>query len=395
MSETTEQATELVDRAEIVNGEALVKYSKTEAQLAAMRQRFANVVFDLTTTKGDKEARAARLELVTLRTSLEKQRKAFKEPALTLGRKIDAEAARITGEIKALETPIDDQINADENRRAAEKAERERIEAERVAAHQAKLVAMRGCVARAHGLPSARIANGIAQVEAIVLGVTAWEEFAAEAATAKQETLAAMRTMFDSAKAREDEEARVEAQRQENERIAAENRVQAERLAEQQRVLEAKAAAIRAEQDAIEARRVEEVAKVQCEAEAKRSTGEAIKNAAAPAVESPAAPAVSADPAPAVSITAIPAAGVQITTAAPVAARVSPALPTESGARLTLGQINERLAPISITVAGLSELGFDPVEQIKSSRMYRESDLGAMCEALIQHLTTVADGVVA
>ena len=61
----------------------------------------------------------------------------------------------------------------------------------------------------------------------------------------------------------------------------------------------------------------------------------------------------------------------------------------------TLAQINERLAPISITVAGLSELGFDPVEQVKSSRMYRESDLGSICEALIQHLTTVADGVMA
>lgn len=59
---------------------------------------------------------------------------------------------------------------------------------------------------------------------------------------------------------------------------------------------------------------------------------------------------------------------------------------TDTGARLTLGQINERLAPVSITVAGLAQLGFEPVEQIKASRLYRESDLPAICEAISAHV---------
>ena len=49
---------------------------------------------------------------------------------------IDRDPQAITAEIVALETPIDEAIKADEARRAAEKAERERIEAERVAKHQ-------------------------------------------------------------------------------------------------------------------------------------------------------------------------------------------------------------------------------------------------------------------
>lgn len=63
-----------------------------------------------------------------------------------------------------------------------------------------------------------------------------------------------------------------------------------------------------------------------------------------------------------------------------------PMPPPDTGARLTLGQINERLAPVSITVAGLAQLGFEPVEQVKASRLYRESDLPAICKAISAHV---------
>ena len=62
----------------------------------------------------------------------------------------------------------------------------------------------------------------------------------------------------------------------------------------------------------------------------------------------------------------------------------------DNGARLTLGQINERLSPVSISVAGLHELGFDPVEQVKASRFYRECDLPAICKAISAHVLAAA-----
>ncbi len=67
----------------------IAEYSPTAAALAKLRQRFSNIAFDLSTTKGDKEARAARLELVRLRTSLEAKRKELKAPALERSRLID------------------------------------------------------------------------------------------------------------------------------------------------------------------------------------------------------------------------------------------------------------------------------------------------------------------
>jgi hypothetical protein len=410
MQTTIESSAELIDKAEINGDKVLVQYTKTEAALAELRKKYKDATFDLTTTKGDKEARAARLELVTLRGVLEKRRKEFKKPALEFGQKIDAEAARITAEIKALETPIDEQIVADENRRATEKAERERIEAERIAGHHQRLAVMRSCATRAHGLPSARIANGIAQVEAIMLGVTAWEEFAEDAATAKDETLTAMRAMFNTAKAHEDEQARVEAQRLENERIAADNRAAAERLVEQQRALDEQAAALQAKEAERERILAEEAARLEREAKAAQREKERQAEIAAAALLLVRQQAdVSQQGADAMAYGALGfvdngeaarnaiasgdlgMAGVNPLTPQQAASRILAArLPevkqSDNGARLTLGQINELLAPVSITVAGLASLGFDPVEQVKASRLYRECDLPAICAAISAHV---------
>jgi len=60
--------------------------------------------------------------------------------------------------------------------------------------------------------------------------------------------------------------------------------------------------------------------------------------------------------------------------------------PEDDGNRLTLTQLNERLSPVSINVAGLSALGFDPVEQVKASRFYRECDLPAIARAISAHV---------
>lgn len=65
----------------------------------------------------------------------------------------------------------------------------------------------------------------------------------------------------------------------------------------------------------------------------------------------------------------------------------------DSGARLTLGQINERLAPISVSVGGLSTLGFEPVAVVKAARMYRECDFGPICRAINEHALAAAERV--
>lgn len=62
----------------------------------------------------------------------------------------------------------------------------------------------------------------------------------------------------------------------------------------------------------------------------------------------------------------------------------------DTGARMTLGQINERLSLVSVSVAGLQALGFEPVAQVKASRFYRECDLPAIAQAIARHVIEAA-----
>jgi len=232
---------DLQDVAEIRNGTAIVRLSRTEAGLAALRDELQGRTYDLTTTKGNEAARADRLRCVTLRTSTEKLRKALKAPALEFGRLIDAEAARITQEVQALETPIDAAIRADENRRAEEKAAKERALAERLAGLRSQVdEIMAKWLERCEmpGMTSARISAGIHQFGALAmpdeLGEVQpyWQQ-------QHQATRARMTALGDKY-AQHEEAARLEAIRQENQR-------QAEELARARAQLEAQAAAQRAE----------------------------------------------------------------------------------------------------------------------------------------------------
>lgn len=66
----------------------------------------------------------------------------------------------------------------------------------------------------------------------------------------------------------------------------------------------------------------------------------------------------------------------------------------DSGAKITLGQINQRLSPIALSVAGLAQLGIQPAGKDRAAVLYLESDIARICSVLIRHLTTVARGEV-
>jgi predicted phage-related endonuclease len=78
----------------------------------------------------------------------------------------------------------------------------------------------------------------------------------------------------------------------------------------------------------------------------------------------------------------------------PAPARVSPAIPTDSGARLTLGQINERLEVVSVNTEQLARMGFTATVN-RSARTYLESDFPRMCAVIQRHLIAVSQGVAA
>ncbi|MDN8081209.1 YqaJ viral recombinase family protein [Burkholderia multivorans] len=57
---------------------------------------------------------------------------------------------------------------------------------------------------------------------------------------------------------------------------------------------------------------------------------------------------------------------------------------------LRLGQINERLSPITVTADGLASLGFPHAAADKNAKLYHEADFPSICEALIRRIDDAA-----
>lgn len=69
---------------------------------------------------------------------------------------------------------------------------------------------------------------------------------------------------------------------------------------------------------------------------------------------------------------------------------VRPTQPEPNGSpTLRLGQINERLAPITLTAGGLETLGFSHAATDKAAKLYHEGDFQRICTTLVHHIQTV------
>ncbi len=238
----------------------ITEYNHTEAALSDLRQRYGNAVYDVATTKGMDEAKKARAELRTLRVDLEKMRKEIKEPALRRCQMIDSEAKRITAELTNLEDPIDAQIKKEERRKEEEKAERARIEAERVKIIRDRIQDMKALALQANGRKSAEIVQMMQDVEAVEITGEAFAEFFDEAIVEKGRVLLAMAGLRDAAIEREAEAERL---RIEAERLAAERKAQEQAAAAERARLEEERRNLAEERAEIERmkRQAEEAAK--------------------------------------------------------------------------------------------------------------------------------------
>lgn len=94
------------------------------------------------------------------------------------------------------------------------------------------------------------------------------------------------------------------------------------------------------------------------------------------------AQAAAAPTAPVATVAVAPAPGKVFSIARPAA---------DDGKRLKLGDINARLAPISLTADGLAGLGFRHVAVDKAAKLYREADFPLICARLIEHISTACD----
>jgi len=202
----------------------IAEYSPTAAALAELRQKYEQAVFDTTTPNGMAKAIAARRELREVRVNLEKLRKELKAPALERSRLIDAEAKTLTIQIEEMEVPIDQQIKVEEQRKADEKAERERIEREKMAELQKRVANIREQAVSVVGKSSHAVAEIVRLLSSLEIDQT-FGPLQAEAYAAKAETLATLADMHTAALAQEAEAERIRIEREE---LEAQRKAQAE-----------------------------------------------------------------------------------------------------------------------------------------------------------------------
>ena len=234
----------------------IAEYKATDSALAELRHKYETVVFDVTTGKGMEQAKKARAELRDHRVSLEKERVRIKAPALEQCRLIDSEAKRITAELEALEAPIDEQIKAEEDRKARKKAAEEQAERERIAAITARFDAVKALPLRAVDATADVILAVIAEAEATdTSGLS--DDFVAAMKHEVRLAVASLRAALDKRHAADAEAERIKAERAELEALRAQ---QAALLAEQDRL-----AAAEREREAAEARRLEDLARAERE----------------------------------------------------------------------------------------------------------------------------------
>lgn len=246
---------------------AVVEYNATEAGLVALRARLTGVAYDLSTGKGMDIAKADRAELRTLRTSLESRRKDLKAGILERGRLIDGEAKRITAEIEALETPIDEQIKAAEKRKEEERKAKEAAERKRVTEIHARIAEITAYVVLAGECRTAVKVQGLLdKVTAIEIDKATFQEFEFEAVDAKTKALERMGQIFQAKDGEEQERARVKVEQEAERMKLADERAELERQRTEQAAAQAKVEAdAKAKRDAEEKRLADQRAQLEAE----------------------------------------------------------------------------------------------------------------------------------
>jgi len=155
--------------------------TRVEKGLAKLKETYGNVVYDVTIPKGMDQAKKARAVIREVRFKVEHIRKAEASRIAAAQKTLNSEAARITEAIKLIETPIDAQITAEEERKEREKQEAAEKEQARIDGIRARLDALRA-LGDIDPRSSAAILRGQADtLQSKVVTTQDFEEFLAEA----------------------------------------------------------------------------------------------------------------------------------------------------------------------------------------------------------------------
>ncbi|MBB6559620.1 vacuolar-type H+-ATPase subunit I/STV1 [Acidovorax soli] len=249
---------------------ALAELSVVDAGLAALRRKYRNKLFAVGTAEGMAAARKARMDLRERRYKVPKivdeQKAAIRQVATDVG----TEGERIVAALLELESPIHEQIKAEEDRRAEAKQAKEREEREAMARIDAVVDAIIAKPTEVVGLGSDVIGTALTEVEAIEVTLETFGDHAGRVEAVKNSTIERLETMHAAALAHEQE---AKAQAQARAKLAAER----EQMEREQREHNERMAAQRAELDRLTLETQAQAQAIERQAVAQREQAERIE----------------------------------------------------------------------------------------------------------------------
>jgi hypothetical protein len=188
----------------------IAEYQPHEEQIVRLETTYAKLVVDCSTSEGLANAKEVRVDIRDVRYALANTTKTALVP---YQQKVKEAQARVNevkefGEalkarVLVLEEPIDEAIKAEEKRVADAKAERERIERERVEGIQTKVAHFRNVVPAYAARAAADITPMLERVKASVILFDEYGEFEAEATIARDNAIEQLETLHKAALERE------------------------------------------------------------------------------------------------------------------------------------------------------------------------------------------------
>jgi len=240
---------------------AIIEYGVTDAALAKLKAKYADMPM---VSPGDYKAVIAGIhETRGLRTSVEKHRKMLKADSLAWGRKVDAEAKRITAALTEIEVPMKELKLAKDARVAEEAAEKARVAQQRIDDLEALIDERFGqhLLTDLAEQPITQIHDAIAKASAYEIDNT-YQDFTREAGDAQDTIVHEMKAVLwrrmkrdEEDKARAEEDARLAKER---EKLEADKAAEAAKQRQARCKLDAERRALAAEQEKIRLAQEEE-----------------------------------------------------------------------------------------------------------------------------------------
>lgn len=225
-----------IDIVEKIVASALTTYDPLAKEIGELKESVEKTVFDLTKTKENKAARSLRAKIKAIPGAIDKAYESWNQPRLRAAEKMREKRDELKDMVPGILAPLDKQIEVDEQRREDERVEAQRVEAIRVGDIRKKIAGISGLTVTMLNESSEKLDQVVSYLEQQEITKEVYEEFVDEAKAVLATAIGGLKTLKVGALDREQKERDLERLRLETEAKAKQDQIDREARAEEDRI---------------------------------------------------------------------------------------------------------------------------------------------------------------